>query len=375
MNRKQLINAVIILVILAVISFFTLKKNLSSWQRGNDIKKSKLVENFDVNKVAKLAILTNSESLELHKKSDGKWAVAERSDYPLNFTKLSNFLLTLAEIDIIQTPRITKSQLASFKLIMPEKGKKNKNAGTLLSIYDKNGNTMLSLLIGEQHFPANENANPFEVARADGCYILKTGSEQVALINNPLATIKANPQKWINTTFFQIPDILSLSLADKENKNLWTITRRQGVNQPWQLVGLKVGDKPLVRPMMEATLTFAKITFDDVSPLGNRDFKNAKRVTIKTQRGLVYKIDIIQEGRKFIAKCAISADLQRPAIKKNETPEEASKREQVFAKKEELLDKQLETLKFYSNWAFEFPKYKIEKILKTKSQLYRPAKL
>ena len=373
MDRKQLINALIILVILAIISFFTFKKNLSSWERGNDVEKSKLAENFDVNQVAKLAILTNSGSLKLHKNSNGKWSVAERSDYPVNFTKLSNFLLTLAEIDIIQTPRITKSQLASLQLIMPKKGTNSNDAGTLLTIYNAKGETMLSLLIGEQHFPKQEgDAAPFNVPQADGCYVLKTGSEQVSLINNSLATVNIDPKKWIQKTFFQIPDIVSISLADKENANLWTISRKD-LNQPWILADLKKGDKPLPRPMMEATLTFANIAFDDVAPAGKSDFKDAKIVTIKTKRGLVYKIQIIPEGNKFIAKCAVSADLTTPAVKKKESPEEAKKRADLFAKKQELLEKEVNKLKFYTNWEFELPKYKIEKVLKTKSQFYRPA--
>ncbi len=90
MDRKQLINSVIILVILAVISFFMFKKNLSSWERGNDIEKRKLLENFDVNRVAKLVIMTDTESLELHKNSEDKWSVTERSGYPVDFTKLSS---------------------------------------------------------------------------------------------------------------------------------------------------------------------------------------------------------------------------------------------------------------------------------------------
>ena len=374
MDRKQLINAVIILVILTVISFFTFKKNLSSWHRGNDIGKKKIVTNFDVNKVAKITIADSSESLTLYKNGDDKWCISERADFPANFEKLSDFLLTLSEINIIQTPRITKAQLPSLKLIMPKKGSNNKETGTTLAIYDKSGKKMLSLLIGEQHFPKQE-ADPtsFNRPEADGCYILKDGSDQVALINNALSAVNPDPKRWMDKDFFKIDDILAISRKDKQGKTLWTISR-DTLKSPWKIAGLEAGEQPLPRPMMEATLAFSKMTFNDVYSLEGKEFKNADTIVINTERGLLYKIQLIPEGNNYIAKCtiAINPDAFTQAPDKKEGLKDKKTEEESLTAKKRLLNKELENLTKYTKWAFELPKYKVEKVLKKRNQFYRP---
>jgi len=365
MDKKQLINAVIVLVVLAVLSFFTFKKNFSSWNRGNDVEKVKLLKDFDVNQVAKFAITTDSDSLVLKKNKDDKWCVSERSDYPVDFEKLSNFLLALAEVDVVQYPRLLKSQFPSLKLVPPEKGKKNKEAGSLLTLFDKDGKTLLSLLIGDQHIPKQTDTASFQVVRPDGCYVIKNDSGEVVLINNPLSTVNSDPERWIDRTFISMPDILSVTLTGSGGKDIWTMYRSK-VNAPWVLKGLKKGDRPLPRPMMDATSTFANIAFDDVAPIGDQDFKNSQTVTIATQRGLVYKIQLLAKDKNFIAKCTVSIKTE-PDVKseKAKTPEDAQKK----AKLEQALKKE----KFYTHWIYKFPKYKVEKILKTKKELYRAA--
>jgi hypothetical protein len=376
MDKKQLINAVIVLVVLAVLSFFTFKKNLSSWRRGDDVDKAKLLKNFDVNKVAELTITTDSDSLELKKNKDDKWCVSERAGYPANFSKLSSFLLALTEVDVVQYPRLLKSQFPSLKLLSPEKGKKNSDAGSLLTLSDAEGKTLLTLLIGDLHIPKQDETASFQAAQPDGCYVIKDNSGEVALINNPLNTVNTDPKRWIDKTFISIPDIISVTLADAKGKEEWTIYRSK-VNAPWALKGLKKGDKPLPRPMMDATSTFANITFDDVSPVGDQKFKDAKTVTITTERGLIYKIHLMAKDKNFIAKCEVSikpeVSISDKAEKKKESPEKTKKSDKKIAEKRAELEKELKKESFYTNWIYTFPKYKVEKILKTKKELYKPA--
>ena len=375
MNKKQLINSLIILVILSVLSFFTFRKHIASWKRGKVVEKAKLIENIDLNNVAKIAITTDSDSLALHKNDNGKWCVKERSDYPANFKKLSDFLVQLTDIDIVNYPHLVKSQFPSLKLVAPEKGKKDDKSGTTLTLSDKNGKILFSLLIGDKHMPQKETATAmYQTIQPDGCYVIIDNSDRAALINNALATVNPDPKKWIERNFFKIPDILSVSLADKTGKELWTIYRT-ALKAPWALKDIKKDDKPLPRPMMEASSAFANIAFDDVLSADTQDFTKAETVTIKTVRGLVYKIKIMPEDKKYVAKCAISIDPESFDIKpaKDEKPEDTKKREANIAKKKALLQKELEKQQIYTQWVYKFPKYKIEKVLKTKKELYRPA--
>ena len=373
MDKKQLINAVIILVILTVISFFTFKKNIASWHRGNDVNKKKLVTNLDVNKVAKITITDNSASLTLHKNSDDKWCVDKRNDYPANFEKLSDFLLALTDTNVIQTPRITKAQLPSLKLVMPKEGSDKKDTGTTVTLYDKSGKKLLSFLIGDRHYPKKEeDPTSFNRPEPDGCYILKEGSDQVVLVNNSLSVANPDPKQWIDKNFFKISDILSVSRSDKEGNVVWKISRKS-LKSPWEIAGRKQTEIPLPRPMMEATSAFSNMIFNDISPLNDKDFKDAEIITIITADGLMYKIKITPERNNFIAKCAIS--IAPDTFPQNSKEKLTDKQAEALMAKKRLLTKKVENLKKYTNWAFELPKYKVEKVLKKRNQFCKLADL
>ena len=376
MDKKQLINAVIILVILMIISFFTFKKNIASWHRGNDINKKKLVTNLDVNKVAKITITDNSATLTLHKNSDDKWCVANRNDYPANFEKLSDFLLALTDTNVIQTPRITKTQLPSLKLVMPQEGSDKKDTGTAVTMYDKSGKKLLSFLIGDRHYPKQEeDPTSFNRPEADGCYVLKEGTNQVALVDNSLSVANPDPKQWIDKNFFKIPDIVSVSRTDSKGNELWRISRGS-LKAPWEIANRTLDEQPLPRPMMEATSAFSNMTFNDILPIKNEDFKDADTITVVTAEGFIYKIKVAPQGNNFIAKCTISINpsvLNQNSGKDNS--KETSNHQESLTAKKRLLTKKLDTLKKYTNWAFELPKYKVEKVLKKRDQFCKIANL
>ena len=63
MNIKQLAIAAIVLLVLVIVSYSIIEKDSSNWKRGNSEEKQALLKEFDVNKVAKIAIKTDDLSL------------------------------------------------------------------------------------------------------------------------------------------------------------------------------------------------------------------------------------------------------------------------------------------------------------------------
>ncbi len=372
MNKKQLINAIIVLVVLGVISFFVFNKDTSSWQRGNTIEKQKLLKDFDVNKVAKFAITTDSDSLELAKDNDQKWKVVNRNGYPANFAKLSDFLLKLNNLDVAQYPRLLKSQFNSLKLIAPEKGTKDKDTGSLLTLSDKNNNVILSLIIGEQHFPKQNNNASYQMVRPDGCYVLIEGTDTPALVTDPLSIIDPDPQKWLDKDFITIPDMLSITLNGSDGKKKWKIYRN-GIKKSWTLEGLKKGEKLYPRQMYDATSMFKKIYFDDVSPASEVELKDTQSVILESASGLIYNIKLLVKDKKVFAKIEISAKLaSKMTPMKDVTPEAIKKQEEELQAKMEKIKKRLAEENLYTHWLYEFPTYKISKVLKERKNFYKP---
>jgi len=369
MNKKQLTNSVIVLVVLAVIAFFTMKKDSRTWQSTNEFEKQKLFENLDVNRVEEFIITTDFEKLELKKSEKGKWEVKNRSEYPANFTKLSNFLLSLKELVVVQEPRLIKNQFGTLKLEKPVSGNENKNAGSLLELKDRDGKTMLSLIVGQQHFPKQENS-AFQNPQPDGCYVLIEGTDKPALITDPLDIVNPDPTKWIDPDFIRMSDILSLTLKESDGKEIYRIYRTD-LKSPWILAGIKEGEIPLPRPMRDATSTFERISFDDVLPSKDIDFKDAKTAVIETAQGIIYDIRLLKKDKKVFAKLAISAKATSKIPQKDVTPEELKKAEEKAINDLEKLKKTIEKQFFFTKWVYEFPSYKIDKVLKDKVDFYK----
>ncbi len=371
MNRKQLINAIIVLVVLGVVSFFTFRKDASKWERGDDVEKKKLIENLDVNAVAKLAIITDKDSLEIVKGEKG-WKVLNREGYPANFEKLSNLLLSLKNLEIAQYPRVMKSQFGAMKLISPVYGKENRDAGILLQLSDKNNKPITSLVLGELHFQEKENNDSYKTVRPDGRYLRLRDSDKPALVTNPLSNADPDPKSWLDNKFIKITKSISVQLSGSDGKKKWRIYRKN-INEPWVLEGIKKGEKPLPRQMLDATSAFEKISFEDVSLAAEAELKGTQDVTIETEEGIVYTIKLLVKEKKVFAKFAISgkATTFKP-MNRNETDKE--KREKEFKDKMDKLKAEIEKEHFYTKWLYEFSIYKIEKILKERKDLFKPAK-
>ncbi len=62
----------------------------------------KLLPNLAVNDIAQITIQSGTNELNLAKR-DNLWRVRERGDYPANFSQISDLLLKLADLKIVQT--------------------------------------------------------------------------------------------------------------------------------------------------------------------------------------------------------------------------------------------------------------------------------
>lgn len=371
MNIKQLAIAAIVLLVLVIVSYSVIEKDSSNWKRGNSEEKQPLLKEFDVNKVAKIAIKTDSNTLTLAVKND-KWAILDKAGYPADFKKISMFILSVRELKVAQFPRLVKSQFASLKLVQPDKNGKNEDSGAVLTFSDADGTEMVSLLLGEQHSPKkkDDNAMMFSREQPDGRYVMLTGSDKPALVTDPLMSADSDPTKWMDKSFFQIKNILSIAMRDPKGKLEWELSRKDA-SSPWSLNGATKDEilKPMV--MRDASTVFDRISFSDVlaqsTPNSKTGLDKADVVTIKTTDGFTYLIKLAKADEKVYAKFAVAAKLaETRAPDKDEKPAEKKRLDAQFAANTAELLKKLKREESYQEWIYVIPAHSIDKILKNR---------
>jgi hypothetical protein len=115
MNRKQLAILLVLVVVVGGAGLLTWKKQKAAQSSGNAGVGKKLLPDFPVNDVAHISIRQGSDAVSLVKKDD-VWKVAERHDYPANFSSISEFLLKLRDLKAGQVEQAGPSQMPRLQL-------------------------------------------------------------------------------------------------------------------------------------------------------------------------------------------------------------------------------------------------------------------
>src|SRR6516225_4724787 len=102
MNRKQLVILLVIFAALGVAGLALYKRNEGSWKSVNKEIGQKLLGDLPVNDITHVTIKQGTNEVNLVKKDD-LWRVAERKDYPANYTELSGALLKLRDLKAVQS--------------------------------------------------------------------------------------------------------------------------------------------------------------------------------------------------------------------------------------------------------------------------------
>src|SRR6185437_1220918 len=122
MNRKQFGILIVLLIVLGGAGWLVKQARDRAAGAGEQGAGQKLVgESFPINEVTHISIRQGANELNLIKKND-LWRVSERYDYPANFSAISDFLLKLRDLKVIQSEVIGASQLPRLQLAPPGSG-------------------------------------------------------------------------------------------------------------------------------------------------------------------------------------------------------------------------------------------------------------
>src|SRR6202035_1248455 len=119
MKKNHLLLLLAVAIIVGLLALYFQNTKYAGW---NDSKTDRTIfQNLAVNDITKIQIRSAPGSVTLEKKGD-QWGVAERADYPADFTKIRDLIKMLWGLKAGQETQVGPSQLGRLKLIEPGQG-------------------------------------------------------------------------------------------------------------------------------------------------------------------------------------------------------------------------------------------------------------
>jgi len=374
MNRKQLVILLLLVVVLGGAALLIRNKETASSQSGNATIGKKLLGDFAVNDVAHIAFKQGTNELNLAKKED-LWRVRERNDYPANYSEISDFLLKLRDLKIVQSDKVGPSQLARYSL-GPGTGS---NSVLVVEFKDQADKTLKSLLLGKKHMKKSDRPSPFagesgDEGWPDGRYVVVgNDSQNVSLISDALANVEPKPEQWLNKDFFKVEKVRSIAVTFPAATNSWKLSRETESGE-WKLADIKAGEQLDSTKASGVANPLGSPSFVDVAAKTKPDELGLNKpnvVTIDTFDNFNYMIKVGQKTNdNFPLTMTVAAQISKErAPGKDEKPEDKDKLDKEFKEKQKKLEEKLAQEKGFENWIYLVSTWTVDALLKERSHL------
>jgi hypothetical protein len=368
MNRKQLGILFALLIVLGGVGLVSYRNQVRSWTTGNAKMGAKLLGNFPVNEVTQISISRNSDTLNLVRDGDG-WRVAERNNYPANFSQIRELLLKARDLKIVQCEQVGPSQLARLQLAPPGQGT---NSALAVEFKGQDGKAIKTLQLGKQHLKKSGRPSPYGGGDADwpdGRYVKVNDSDEVAVVADPLENIEPRPDGWLNKDFIRVDKAKTIAVTFPEATNSWSLTRDTETGD-WKLADAKPGERLDINKAAEVSNPLASPSFVDVAGAVGAP-RQPTVVAISTFDGFQYHLNIgpktNEEYRVVVTVTAVITGERTGG--KDEKPEEKIRLDQEFKDRRQKLEDKLKQEQGYGEWTYLVASWVMDPVLKERSQL------
>ena len=138
MNRKQFFLLVIALVVLGGVGIAIFWQNLDDYRASTAKIGAKLMPGLKLADVAQVELRDAKNKVTLVRK-ENFWVVQERESYPADFKAISDFIIKLSDLKVVQADTVGEALLPRVELVEPGKGE---GSGTLVELKDPAGKTL-----------------------------------------------------------------------------------------------------------------------------------------------------------------------------------------------------------------------------------------
>jgi len=355
MNRKQLILILVVLAIIGGAGMVLINQHKESWSIHEAKMGDKVLPGFQPNDVAAIHIKGGSE-LNVVRKND-IWRVQERGDYPASFGQISDLLIRLRDLKVVEAETVDSADLARVNLEEPGNGS---GSGVLAEFKDAQGKVLTTLLVGRQYVreKSETSHSPLINDTPDGRYILlPSDPKSVLLISDPLAILTSSPGPWLNRDFFKIEKIKSVSVTPANAANSWKVSR-ESESSTWVLADIKPDetlDTYLPKSIGNALqfLRFADIVLNPVPSETGLDKPTV--VTIETFDHFNYTIKLgsrTPDGDYYMS-ASVTAEIPAERVAgKDEKPDDKKKLDAEFPGNTKKLQDKLKQEQSLASWVY-----------------------
>jgi hypothetical protein len=373
MNRKTFFILLGLLVALGGAGLLVFWQDLAAWRSTSAKIGSKPFASLQVGAVAKIQFAGAKGTATLQLK-DGRWVVKERNDYGANVPQITDLLMKLPDVKVVQTESVGPSLFGRIELLEPGKDVKPENAGTRFDLADKDGKTLGNLLLGKQIIKTEDSPLPIKPQTPVGRYILVPGNPTVLVLSDALRNAEARPERWLNKEFFKAERIKTLTSGGSAADMQWKITRSEEYGQ-WKFAA--GGGNLDASAAVGAVNALAKLEFVDVAVDVKPDsLKNARTFTAETFDNLTYTVQVTKkpDGDDYYLTVALNGEPPRERRpEKGEKPEEKERLDKQFTEDLKRLDDRVKREKSFAPWTYVVTAKTLEPLLKDRNQLI-PAK-
>lgn len=288
--------------------------------------------------VASVSVMHDGSTVTL-RRDGNSWEVAEKGNYPANVTKVTQVVLAMADLELVE-PKTQKPDLYSrLEVEDPGKGK-----SSVVSVKDKSGTTLAALIVGKRRYDRLGAGN-------DGVYVRKPGNPQAWLARGTLDP-SGDMSSWLERRILDVPEkrIAKVVLTQADGTKL--VISRPSADAKFAVEGAP----PDAKFKSETTtagpaMALETLDLDDVKPAAELPVPDKEVVTaaFTTFDGLTVDMRLIDRDKT--SWVAISA------TGTGATEDEAKK-----------LDEKV------SRWTYAIPSYKANYIKTKLADLLEPAK-
>ena len=371
MNQKQFILVLLALAIVGGAGLVLVERNQQTWASHEARVGDKVFPNLPVNSIASIHVRGVVDYNVVQ--TNGHWCVRERNDYPASFVRISDFLLKVKDLKVLQSDLIGPSQLRRLNLNEPGSGT---NTATLFEFKDAHGAVLASMLVGKRHDKPQDPSEPVGMhGYYDGCYVLLPNDpDNVLLASDELAAAVPGPETWLNLDFFKIENINLISVMAPNPADSWELSRESS-SSPWRLDNSNPGEVLNTNVSNDPGEILAFPSFEDVLPksAANLASQRLDKPTIVTVMAgdLVYtlKVGPRDAGGSHAMTVSVAANIPEVRVAApDESPEDKARLDAEFQKRTDALRASLERGRVLAAWIFKVDHW-IEMVIHTRSEL------
>jgi hypothetical protein len=364
MKKNHLLILLVVAIVAGSAGIYFQTSRSAGW--GEARTDRTILQNLPINDITKVQLRSGAATVTLEKKGD-EWRVAERDDYPADFTKIRDLIKTLWQLKAGQEMQVGPSQLGRLKVIAPGQGD---SAGIEISLKGEKDKQFASLIIGKSVESSDSAPGPAPAGRFVYNPAVK---DRVYLVSESFFSVDpVSVGSWLDKTFITPGEIKEVDQAAWSNNPGWKVVRKDA-KADWQLEGLQSGES-LDKPFTQSLSTFAPSFVDVRSGSASSDGlgKDPFEVGIKTFDGFNYDFLIGSEGpdKTRYVKLSVNADLPSARTPEpNESADDKKKKDEEFGKKIAALKERLDKEKRFEKWLYLVPDWNLEQILKRRDEI------